>query len=211
MTEQHKQLDDFFHFVSRLTIVFPIGLILIAIFVKLTNGNSQQKGFREYSLTPTPSKSLSILDKLNSPKKSTPSAKFNLTGPLTCEFNSESGDVKAYIKDKKILIRMNEKNILNNYLLNGDCIYIWKSEIYSGEKICGIAQQVSIVEGLLATGLLDSNFIFSKLGKSFELPITGSSQDDVNSALDSCREEKTPSSVQFEVPKNVLFKNKSVK
>lgn len=211
MKEQDKQLDDIFHIVSRFTIIFPIVIVIVALFLKYSGGASQQKSFKEYNLTPTPTKSQNLLDSLNVLKKSSPSARFNLTGPLTCYFSNDSSAVNAYVKDKKIFIKMDEKNVLSNYLLSGDCVYIWKSRIYSGEKICGISQQVAIVEGLLSSGFLDSNLIFGSLGKVFALPNSGGSQDVLKSAMSSCRNEEIPNSVQFEIPKNVLFKNKVLK
>lgn len=211
MKEQSKQFDEIFHFFSRFTIIFPIVIVIIAIFLKLTSGNSQQKSFKEYSLTPTTTKSQNLQDSLSISEKSTPSARFNLTGPLSCSFSTKSSVIKAYIKDKKIFITMDKKNVVNNYLLNGDCAYIWKNGIYSGEKICGISQQVSIVEGLLSSGFIDPNLIFSGLGKVFELPDIGGSQDVLKSAMSSCKNEEIPNSVQFEIPRNVLFKNKILK
>ena len=47
MKEHNKQLDDFFHGISRIIIVFPIIVVILAIFLKLTNNVSQQKGFKE--------------------------------------------------------------------------------------------------------------------------------------------------------------------
>ena len=203
MKEQNRQLDDVFHIASRFVIIFPIVIVIVALFLKYSGGGSQQKSFKEYSLIPTPTKSQNFL--------ASPSARFNLKGPLTCSFSKESVTANAYVKDKKILIQIAEKNTSSNYLLSGDCVYIWKSGVYSGEKICGISQQVGIVEGLLSSGFLDSNMIFESLGKVFTLPDVGGSQAVLKSAMSSCRNEEIPNSVQFEIPKNVLFKNKALK
>ena len=140
MKEQNSQLDDVFHIVSRFTIILPIVIVIVAIILKYSGGGSQQKNFKEFNLTPTPSKSQNFL--------ASPPARFNLTGPLTCSFSNDSSAVNAYVKDKKIFIQIDEKNILSNYLLSGDCVYIWKKGIYSGEKICGLSQQIAIAEGL---------------------------------------------------------------
>jgi len=211
MKDQQQSLDNLFHITSRFIIVLPIVIIIFGIILKLSSGSSQQKSFLEYNLTPTPIKSQNFLDSLNVLKKSSASARFNLTGPLSCPFSTETAAVNAYIKDKKIFIQMGEKNVVNNYLLNGDCVYIWKSGFYSGEKICGISQQVGIVESLLSSGFLDPNLIFSGLGQVFNLPNIGGSQDVLKSALSSCKNEEIPNSVQFEIPRNVLFKNKILK
>ncbi|OGK10705.1 hypothetical protein A2767_04465 [Candidatus Roizmanbacteria bacterium RIFCSPHIGHO2_01_FULL_35_10] len=209
--KENRQLDDFFHSVSRFIIIVPIIIVVVAIFLKLVNGTSRQKGFKEYSLTPTPTKSQNIIDSLNMSKKSSPSAKFNFTGPLVCDFTSDVVNVNAYVKNKRIYIKMDEKNIISNYLLNGDCVYIWKNGTYSGEKVCGISQQVSIFEGLLASGFLDPNMIFGSLGKLFNLPSIGGSQDTLKSAMSTCKNEEVPETIKFDIPKNVLFKNKVLK
>ena len=126
MKEQNSQLDDVFHIVSRFTIILPIVIVIVAIILKYSGGGSQQKNFKEFNLTPTPSKSQNFL--------ASPPARFNLTGPLTCSFSNDSSAVNAYVKDKKIFIQIDEKNILSNYLLSGDCVYIWKKGIYSGSN-----------------------------------------------------------------------------
>jgi len=206
MQEHHKQIDDFFHKVSRYIFIVPMIVVLAAVLLKLAD-NSAQKGYREYNLSPTPTKSQNIFDGLDS----SASAKFNLTGPLSCSFSTQTSSVSAYVKDKKIYIAMDEKNVKTNHLLNGDCVYIWKEGQYSGEKTCGISQQVSIVEGLLSSGLIDPSLVFSNLGKAFDLPVGVGKQDTLKTAMSSCKKEDVPSSIGFNVPKSVLFKNKAPK
>src|SRR3989344_805870 len=211
MKDQNSQLDDVFHIVSRLTIIFPIVIVIVAIFLKYSGGSFRQKSFKEYSLTPTPSKSQNLLDSLNVNKKSSPAARFNLTGPLTCSFSNDSTAVNAYVKDKKILIQIDEKNVLSNYLLSGDCVHIWKKGIYSGEKICGLSQQIAIAEGLLSSGLFDPNAILTSMSQLLNISPAGKSEGALKSALNACKNESIPSSVQFEIPNNVLFRNKIIK
>ncbi len=211
MAGQNKQLDDIFHTVSRYIVILPAILIVVAIFFKLTGNNSSQLGVREYAPSITPSAMNNILGNLNNSKEASPAVKFNLTGPLTCSFATKDDKVDAYIKDKKILIKREEENIVKNYLLNGDCGYIWKQGTYSGEKICGISQQVAIVDGLLSSGFLDPNTIFENLGKMLNLPTTNNSQDTLKLALSSCKNETVPNLIKLDVPKNVLFKNSTLK
>ena len=211
MKDQNSQPDDVFHIVSRFTIIFPIVIVIIAMIIKLTGGASQQKSFRGYSLTPTPSKSQNLLDNLNIYKKSTPSVRFNLTGPLNCFFRSESATISAFIKDKKIYLKMEEKNEEKNYLLKDDCVHIWKKGIYSGEKICGLSQQITIAEGLLSSGLFDPNLILTSMSQLLNFSPAEKSEVALKTALSSCKNEPIPSSVQFEIPKNVLFRNKLLK
>ncbi len=106
---------------------------------------------------------------------------------------------------------MEEKNVINNYLLNGDCAYIWKSGLYTGEKVCGLSQQLAIVEGLLNSGLINPDVVFGGLDKMFDLPDIGGNRDILKSAMSSCRNEAAPSSISFSVPNNILFKNQALK
>ena len=211
MNGQNKQLDDLFHLISRYIIFIPIILIVIAIFLKLTGNNSAQLGTREYGPSVTPASVNNILSNLDKAKESSPSVKFNLTGPLTCSFSTKDDSVNAYVKDKKILIKREEENIVKNYLLNSDCVYLWKQGTYSGEKICGISQQVAIVDGLLSSGFIDPSTVFGNLSKMFNLSTVNNSQDTMKLALSSCKNETVPNSVKFDVPRNVLFKNSTLK
>ena len=212
MIGQNKQLDDIFHTISRYIVILPVILIVIAIFFKLTgNNSSSQLGLKEYASAITPTGVNNILKSLDKAKEASPAVKFNLTGPLSCSFATKDDKVNAYVKDKKILIKREEENITNNYLLNGDCGYIWKQGSYSGEKICGISQQVVIVDGLLSSGFLDPSMVFENIGKMFSLSTKNNSQDTLKLALSSCKNETVPSSVKFDVPRSVLFKNSTLK
>ncbi|OGK23647.1 hypothetical protein A3A46_02185 [Candidatus Roizmanbacteria bacterium RIFCSPLOWO2_01_FULL_37_13] len=214
MKSQNKQFDDAFHIVSRLTIILPIVIIIFGIALKLSGGSSQQKSFLEYSLTPTPTRPQNFLDNLSISKKSTASAKFSLTGPLNCFFETDAATISAYIKDKKIYIETNGEKEVQNYLLSGDCIYIWSKGNYSGEKICGISQQVGIIEGLLTSNLLDSSFLDGTLNQILPNFPIGKSKDILSSVLNSCKKESAnwrTNSILFDIPKNVLFKNRAIK
>lgn len=208
MKDQNGQLDDIFHIVSRLTIIVPLIVIIFAIFLKLTGGGAKQKNFIDYKLTTTPTRVKNPLDVLNTSKKSTQSARFNLNGPLNCSFRSDSASVSAFVKEKRIYLKIDEKKEVRNYLLRDDCIYIWRMGSYSGEKICGLSQHVGMLENLLSTNFIDPSFIFGSLDQVLTIPSIGKSKDVLKTVLNSCKAEAIPASVQFEVPKNVLFKNK---
>ena len=210
MKEHNQQLENIFHTVSRYIVLAPVVLIVMALFLKLNSNNSSQLGYREYVLTPTPRLVQNNLGKLNTTKPSSPAAKFNLQGPLICSFTTEENNIQAYVKDKKMVIRKEEKNIQKNYLLNGDCVYMWQEGVYTGEKICGVSQQVSLVDGLLSSGLLSPDIIFNNLSKVLNIPQANNSEDVLKSALTSCKNESIPKTVRFDVPKNVLYKNSSL-
>lgn len=214
MTSQNKQLDDTFHIVSRLTIILPIVIIIFGIVLKFSAGSSQQKSstpLSGISLIPTPTKTQNFLDSLSISKKSTTSAKFRLTGPLNCSFESDAATISAYIQDKKIYIETNREKEVQYYLLKGDCVYIWSKGNYSGEKICGISQQIAIIDGLLTSNLIDSTLLDGTINQILPNFSIGKSNDILSSVLNSCKKEEIPGSILFDIPKNILFKNKELK
>ena len=208
MKDQNRGFDYFLQTISRATIIIPIIIVVLAILFKLTDAGVQQKSFLEYNLKPTPTQT-QIRDGLNFFKKATGSAKFNLTGPLRCSFSTDTATFSAYIKDKKIYLKVDEKKEIRNYLLSGDCLYIWKQVSYSGEKICNISKQVAMIEGLLSSNILDPNFIFSNLNRVLPIPSLGKSKNPLSSLLNSCSKGEIPTPSLFEIPKNILFKNKT--
>lgn len=208
MKVQNKKLDDFFHTASKLTIVVPIAVILLAIFLKFGRGAPQEKSFLKYSLTPTPTKAKNLFESINRLKQSTSSAKFNLTGPLSCSISADTATMSAYVKDKKIRLSIEEKNNFQNYLLREDCVYIWKSGSYSGEKICGLSQQIGLIESLLSSNLIDPTVIFENLNQVMAVSPTGISSLGLESVLNSCSSRAIQNLTVFDIPKNILFKNK---
>ncbi|OGK43420.1 hypothetical protein A3B40_01410 [Candidatus Roizmanbacteria bacterium RIFCSPLOWO2_01_FULL_37_16] len=208
MKDQNRGFDYFLQTISRATIIIPIIIVVLAILFKLTDAGVQQKSFLEYNLKPTPTQT-QIRDGLNVFKKATGSAKFNLTGPLHCSFSTDTAVLSADIRDKKIYLKVDEKKEIQNYLLSGDCLYIWKQGSYSGEKICGISKQVAMIEGLLSSNILDPNFIFSNLNRVLPIPSVGKSKNPLSSLLNSCSKGEAPTPSLFEIPKNILFKNKT--
>ncbi len=68
---------------------------------------------------------------------------------------------------------------------------MWEKGKYSGEKICGIASYLSYFEQ------------FSQLG------FMGIGNLDLASLTDSCKKEEIKDIRIFEMPKNILFKNKN--
>ncbi|OGK47885.1 hypothetical protein A2963_03480 [Candidatus Roizmanbacteria bacterium RIFCSPLOWO2_01_FULL_40_13] len=210
MKTQNNNLDNFFHIASRFTMVFPVAALIIAVLVKYSQGRSIQKNYQQFSFTATPKQNINLPEFLTNSNKASPSANFNLEGPLSCYFRNDSTIVNAYVLDKRIYVKSSDRSEVNNYLLNGDCIYLWVTGSYTGEKICGISGQLKVVESLLGSGLIDAGSIFTNLGKLLDIPQTDGSDKVLSSALNACKKEEIPESIKFETPKNILFKNKKL-
>lgn len=143
---------------------------------------------------------ISLFLKFNVPKKSTtitntisPTVipKFDLKGPIVCD--------SLFIQDKKVLL----KNKSTNYLLNGDCLYIWDEGKTSGERKCSLSNYISMAENYL--GIFDiENIINNNLVKDF----IKDKDIDLKEITKSCQRKAIKDDLIFNIPKKVLFKSK---
>ncbi len=157
--------------------------------------------------TPTPTKK-KITDLSNSQKLASPAAQFDLQGPVVCQLSSSEASLSAFLKDKKILVKIEIKDKINNFLYKDDCLFVWTSGVFSGEKKCGLSPYFKTIEDLLSMNLFSfDNFITSLiyLEKTPFLPINIS---DVKKLINSCKKEEIENLSIFEAPERVLFKNK---
>lgn len=181
-------MDDFFHIISRLVIVVPILIIIVGIMTKFNRQTvvSPQKIVVLPTVSVSPNPTVAQID---------------LTGPWSCKFSSATATVSAFIKDKKIVAKIQNNEQTNNFIINGDCLYSYTQGAYSGEKVCGISTYLNLFN-VLPLNMLD-NAQLKNLGKNLPLNI-----DDLKKGLNSCKKESIKDESVFEVPKNVLFKNK---
>lgn len=168
-------LDSFFSFVSKAVIIIPIFVLIISLFLKF---NQSKTGLINQAPTAIPTIQNNAF-------------KFDLKGPIVCD--------ALFIKDKKILL----KNKSVNYLLNGDCLYIWEERKINGEKKCGLTNYVNIAENYL--GFLNINdLVNNNLVKDF----IKDKNIDLTNIVKSCKKEEIKNDSIFEIPGKVLFSNK---
>ncbi|MBI4008698.1 hypothetical protein HY357_00525 [Candidatus Roizmanbacteria bacterium] len=194
MAQNQNQLENFFHFSSKLLIILPIVIIFFALIFKFV---LKVEDKRIEKILPTPSINIQTPDFMNFFKNnSSPSAKLNLVGPFVCLLNTPTSSMSAYIKNKKFFAKIRENEKTNNSLFIDDCLYTWEGGSYSGERICGLSQYLGVAESLLTMNLLDLGQILG--GKGTEL----------KNLMNTCKEEKIENDSIFTAPKNVLFKNR---
>lgn len=143
---------------------------------------------------------ISLFIKFSVPKKSatisntiipTVTQKFDLKGPIVCE--------SLFIQDKKVFL----KNKSTNYLLNGDCLYIWDEGKTSGERKCSLSSYISMAENYL--GIFDiENIINNNLVKDF----IKDKDIDLKEITQSCQRKAIKDNSIFNIPERVLFKLK---
>ena len=184
---EDNSLDSVFHIASRLIIIFPIIIVIIALILKFNQSPSIKS---TPQLTPTPvlppKAGFAGQAKQNN-------APISLAGPLVCNFSSSTATISGYIKDKKIFASILEKNKTNYFLVRDDCLYIWEKNIYSGSKKCGISQYFALL----------GNLPIDQLANLPNLPIQGA---DIKSLINSCKKEQIKDENIFKMPINILFK-----
>lgn len=114
--------------------------------------------------------------------------KFNLQGPIVCD--------SLFIQNKKVFL----KNGTTNYLLNGDCMYIWKAGKTNGEKKCSLSNYINLAEnylGFFSTDDLVNNNLVKEFIKDKNINLTD--------VIKSCKSEKIKDASIFGIPKEVLF------
>ncbi len=177
----NPNLHNFFSFISKAVIIIPIFILIISLFLKF---GQSKTGLINQTPTKVQTPNLGVSTKNND-------FKFDLKGPIVCD--------SLFIKDKKILL----KNKSTNYILNGDCLYIWETGKFNGEKKCGLSSYVSLAETYLdfmsVDDLINNNLIKDKI-KNKDI--------DLWKVIKSCKREEIKDKIIFNVPKNILFKLK---
>lgn len=197
---KQEDLETIFHSLSRVIIIVPLILIVVALFVKFANWQKTSKSsqkIRQVIPTSTPVKKEPV---------ASGQATLNFDGPYVCDYSFSTGSISAKIKNKKAVARISNKNKVENILLNGDCVYIWEPETYSGQKICGISSYLSIFQALANFQMVDIGMVFQFLPQlglknSFDLK-----EKDLKNFMSSCRSQDVVESA-FIIPQNILFKN----
>ncbi len=185
------------HSVSRFSVglgFFMVVAVLITAFLKFTAPQPQQAPVRQQVVTPTRTISLQpTLAKLQT----------TLNGPLTCDYSSTEASLSAVVLDRKVSLMIQEATVTSNLILNGDCIYKWKQNEFTGTKSCNMGQVIQAVEMMSIFGGLDLGTILKALPADSQSKIL-SNTEFVNNVISSCVKEASNSAV-FTVPANVVF------
>ncbi|PIY69417.1 hypothetical protein COY90_00805, partial [Candidatus Roizmanbacteria bacterium CG_4_10_14_0_8_um_filter_39_9] len=172
-------VHDFFEIGSKAIFLIPVILFIIMLFQILGPSKGTPQIHNSPILTPT------IV-----PAQKT----LNLQGPFICTSSSKTASWSAYIKDKKIVVISKQNNEVGNYLLDGDCGYMWKTPGLTGQKICGISSYVSIAENLLSTGIISPD---SLLNSNLSSLGTSESIGEIKKLIKSCKKSSIPNKIVF--------------
>jgi len=199
--KQQKNLDSIFFPLSRIIIIIPIVVLLVALYFKISENKTLS-----YNKSPvaTPTTVLQVQSEPSMPVKKNSvdnSLNLDLTGPYQCEDTQASHSAKLYIKNKNIYASIVENQQRQDFLLKGDCIYRWSG--YKGEKSCGISEYVGLYETLSAVGFMSFDTLFEK---GMEMGgMSASSEASLKRTINSCKKQIVADSI-FTYPSNVVFK-----
>ncbi len=182
--------ENVFGFLSKLTIVIPLIVIAVVLLIKISGWNKAK------TVAPT----------LIKKKEASSEAKFNLNGPLICYTNTSSASISAYIKNKNIFVKTDNKEKVENYLLAGDCFYHWSKEKFIGEKTCGFSSLLPFADLLTNLNLVSLDSLIKFIPQNEAVNIISSNEANITKLVKSCQKHEVDDKV-FIVPADVLFKN----
>ncbi len=209
MTSQHdSELDppteNIFHFLSKIVIVIPIVVVVLAFFMKMNGKLEQQTNVRR---NPALYASPFVTQKpaqLAAPKNSSSSAQFNLKGPLVCNYIDKEASLSASIKNKNIYVKMSDSKLTQHILVKGDCLYKWEIGKKTGEKVCKIGKFLDMFDSLSSLGLVDLDAMFGELSKA--KPSTTITPPSMKKMTESCKKIEVKDEI-FTLPTTITFKD----
>lgn len=205
MTEQHQQQTQkdhplqhpkavrTMHKVSKLSLKFSAGVLILVILVVLVRLASPSK------MNPP---ARQVTNNLPTVKPTLKKIQLDLNGPLTCNYQGKESSVSAAILNKQVFVSVTEATKSANYLLKGDCVYSWDTKNPAGTKTCDLGPAIQGVELLASFGSLDLETILNALPENN----SGLSKDTatINNIAETCVEVATSEAV-FAIPQNINF------
>jgi hypothetical protein len=182
-------LEDFFLSYAKIVFFIPLAII-IGLFLKFNQEKPTKQNVGLISPAPTIKKMITPTASKN---------KIDLKGPFVCQINTSEASISAFIEKQKVFAQLKEKGAVKNYLFSGDCLYSWEEKKYTGEKICGLGQYLTLFNNL-------SSFNFDLVNQlaGNKIPLKEFS---INQLFSQCRKEEIINKEIFKLPSLVIFKN----
>lgn len=190
---------EIFSILSKAIIIVPVVVVIIGLVYKFNKQDQRPQIKDQNRITPTIFK-----------QQGNNQAKINidLKGPFICYGQIDNLTVNAFIKDKKIKVILDQKTKKENMLFNGDCYYRWQEGQYVGERICGLSPFMGVAETMINFGGLNLDLVTSQLTKLGLDQKIATNEAKITELIQSCK-KKNVDIKTFEVPNNILFKNKN--
>lgn len=182
--------------VSKLGVYLPSIFLVIAIIIVFTTPKKDIKKAPNIMVQLTPSATPSPAIKIN----------LNLKGPFTCEYETKTSTISAYIKNKQIAADFVEASQESHFVYKSDCLYQWNTLNPNGSKQCGLSTAIDTVDMLSSFGLLDFGSILGMVpteldGAQKEMT---KNTDGIQKFLQTCV-KKEPAVDTFNLPVDRVF------
>ncbi len=189
---QQSFFDEIFHVFSKMIIVVPVVIVIMALFMRFTQKTSPLS-FNQTVPAPT----VHILPTSASVSASS-SIRVMLDGPFVCNYNSKDATVNAYIKSKNVQAILQQQNNTTHIILANDCVYFWDNKKITGAKMCGLSPYISLFGQIPINSLLGNS--------SLPIPSLVQTQSlNVSEILKSCKKQDFNTSNYFKIPQNIVF------
>lgn len=191
--------NDFGSIISKMAIAIPLLIILFVLFLEFGQSNrnlgiTQKAAEKKLESTPTV-KPTRVPQPTGIP--------FSLKGPLVCDVIENKASASAYVKNSNVYARMTKEKKIEYVLINGDCMYRWEKQKYTGTKTCGMKEQMALFTFLSKFGSLDAKTIMDVVTR---LGFLNSEQSKTIAQIKPvCRKEAIDDK-KFEIPINISFK-----
>ncbi len=203
---KHENVHNFFHSVSRVIIVLPIIIIILALIFKPEAPKSaSQVPVAQNNIITSPTISLKIP---MTPVPTVHKTVIDINGPVVCTFNQPSGySGTLYIKNKMIYADAKDTQLKKTIsaIFKEDCAYKWEKGTLIGSKLCGLNKYMSVLEMLSNVGVLNVESIIEIVAD-----YTGQPYDSnmAQTTVIDCKKNSI-SDTTFVVPTTIQFQLKS--
>lgn len=196
------------HNLPKAIIAIPAALLFVTVYLwmafptqfKYLVSNQSDSQFVSQSAQYTKEQSIA-------PPKAMIPADLDLQTPRTCLYKSENLNIKASIAHGQGSARITDEIKTNRLILSEDCLYIWEENEFTGTKLCGISQYISLYRSFSS---LFSPDMFASILPMLSSQTGTNSMSMITDILASCIEGPV-NQAEFTIPAQIIFKEGSVK
>ncbi|CAN5218825.1 hypothetical protein BH09PAT2_BH09PAT2_03280 [soil metagenome] len=195
------------HSIARATIIIPLIIIISAVILGISNHVSyQSESSKGLTISQTPPITETSVPRVTPDLKniSSKNVSLDLKGPLACFHKDKDQDIKLFVQNRQIYAKFTEKESVNHFLLQGDCLYRWQQGDKSGTKICNVGQYLTLAESFIKMPFFSPDLLFSFLPKMQGSSVSNITNNDLSMIMKSCQ-KVTLDEALFQIPRSVKF------
>jgi hypothetical protein len=129
------------------------------------------------------------------------SVQLDYNRPIFCDYQTNESSISAFLDTNSVAVTTANKAVIQQYILQGDCLYSWYKNELSGKKLCGMGNSLAIGKQLLGSGLASFDSLMASLPQSGKLTTV-----DYKAVAKSCKNVAKINKEVFLLPKKIQFK-----